>query len=88
MTLLKQLLILDISLNKNFRSVDFLESNESIRVLQLIDTNVMKLENTIYYLRQMKNLRYLDIKATQSEIMIIRKELPHCIVNGYKPMNL
>ncbi len=42
----------------------------------------MKLKDTIYHLSQLRNLRILDIKATQVELKILREKMPYCIING------
>lgn len=84
---LNQLLVLDISSNRNLPPLDFLVENDSIKILLLIDTNAIKLQDTMYCLSLLKGLRDLAIKTNRFEQKLLREKLPYCCVNGYKPIN-
>lgn len=84
---LNQLLVLDISSNRSLPLLNFLADNDSIKILLLIDTNAIKLQDTMYCLSQLKGLRDLAIKTNRFEQKLLREKLPHCCVNGYKPIN-
>lgn len=84
---LNQLSVLDISLNRNLPPLNFLADNDSIKILLLIDTNAIKLQETMYCLSQLKGLKNLAIKTNRFELKSLREKLPNCCVNGYEPIN-
>lgn len=84
---LNQLLVLDISLNKNLPSLEFLANVDSINILLLIDTNAIKMQDTVSCLSQLGGLRDLAIKANRSEQKLLREILLNCCINGLEPID-
>lgn len=80
---LNKLRFLGISGTSELPELDFLNEKSNISVLHLVDTNAMKLKNTIENLSKLKKLKFLRIKANQKELREIREQLPKCLVNGF-----
>lgn len=68
--------VLDLSGNPQFSSIEALHRNENVFALYLIETSVMKAENTVEVLSSMPNLKKLWIKANKKELELLREVLP------------
>jgi hypothetical protein len=84
---LNNLHILGISGNENLPELDFLNEKSNISILHLVETNVMKLNNTIDNLSKLKKLKYLSINANQKELNELRERLPACAINNGASLN-
>ncbi|MBF7093305.1 hypothetical protein IUY40_17365 [Flavobacterium sp. ALJ2] len=84
---LNNLRILGISGNENLPELDFLTEKSNISILHLVETNAMKLKNTIDNLSKLKKLRHLSITANPKELNILREKLPACAINNMPSLN-
>lgn len=84
---LNNLHMLKISDNENLPEFDFITEKSNISILHLIETNAMKLKNTIDNLCKLKKLKYLNISANRKELDLLREQLPHCAINNKVSLN-
>lgn len=84
---LKQLLILDLSLNSLLPELNFLNETLPVVILQLVCTNAIKYSSTINNLSKLQKLKDLSIKANLKQLEEIRKTLPNVVVNGIAALN-
>jgi len=75
-TMLDSVRILDLSGNPQLSSINELRGNRNIFALYLVETNVIKAEETVDVLASMPNLKKLWIKANKKELEILREALP------------
>lgn len=79
---LAQLVYLDLSNNEQLVALDFLPDDSQVVILQLLATPVLNHPNSLEHLKKLKYLKFLNIEGKQPEIATLRKELPHCVING------
>lgn len=80
---LNKLRFLGISGTSELPELDFLSEKSNISVLHLIDTNAMKLKNTIENLSKLKKLKRLSIKVNQKELRQVREHFSEYFINGF-----
>lgn len=79
--------VLRISGNENLPELDFITEKSNISILHLVETNAMKLKNTIDNLCKLKKLKYLNISTNEKELDLLRKQLPACAINNKASLN-
>lgn len=84
---LNSLHILKISGNENLPELDFITEKSNISILHLVETNAMRLKNTVDNLCKLKKLKHLNISVNQQELDLLRKQLPACAINNRASLN-
>ena len=84
---LNNLHILGISGNENLPELDFFTEKSNISILHLVETNAIKLKNTIDNLSKLKKLKHLSITANPKELNQLREQLPACAINNRPSLN-